>query len=285
MSTVFNVACIQNCADDDLAANLEETAALSRQAAAAGAGLICLPECFSLLEINDRRMLAAAGAEHGNPAIAHFQDLARELNAWLLLGSVMIRRDSDRVHNRSLMLDPHGAIVARYNKIHLFDVQLSGGESYLESGYVAAGDEAVTCMLPWGTLGLSVCYDLRFAHLYRCLAQAGAEFLSVPAAFTRTTGEAHWHTLIRARAIENGCFVFAPNQCGTRLWGRATFSHSLIVDPWGEVLADGGEEPGYVLAQIDTSRVAAARQRIPALQHDRPFSGPVTARQDTGTGG
>ncbi len=287
MSGTFNVACIQNCAADDLQANLGETEALSRAAIAAGADLVCLPECFSLIEVDDRRMLKASTDEPRNPALQRYRALAAELGTWFLLGSIMIRHTADKVFNRSFAIDPQGNIVARYNKVHLFDVQLSGGESYLESGYVAPGDSAVVCDLPWGRLGMSVCYDLRFAPLYRALAHAGAEFLSIPAAFTKTTGEAHWHTLVRARAIETGSFVFAPNQYGTRHWGRATFGHSLIVDPWGEVLADGGEGPGYILAPIDPAQVTQTRRKIPALQHDRPFAPPARddARRGTGTRG
>jgi len=203
--------------------------------------------------------------------LGHFRALAAELDLLLLLGSIMVPAAGDKVYNRSYLLDAADEIAARYDKLHLFDVTLSGGESYRESNYVAPGANAVTCTTPWGVLGLSICYDMRFAHLYRALAKAGAEFISIPAAFTHTTGAAHWHTLVRARAIECGCFVFAPAQCGTRPWGRATYGHSLIVDPWGRVLADGGEHAGLITARIDPSLVARTRERIPSLRHDREF--------------
>lgn len=278
MNESFKVACIQNCADDDLMKSLAEAETLTRAAAAEGAELLCLPECFSLLEIDDQRMLERATSEADCEALQRFKALAAELQRWLLLGSIMIRQDADKAYNRSFVVDPSGAIAARYDKLHLFDVWLSGGESYLESNYAAPGDSAEICDLPWGRLGLSVCYDLRFAQLYRALAQAGAGFLAIPAAFTRTTGQAHWHTLVRARAIETGSYVFAPCQYGTRHWGRATYGHSLIVAPWGEVLADGGEGPGYVLATVDPALVTSARERIPALRHDREFKLPSGSR-------
>jgi predicted amidohydrolase len=174
--------------------------------------------------------------------------------------------------NRSFLIDPKGAVRARYDKIHMFDVDLGKGEVYRESKSYAAGTKAVTARLPWGRLGMTVCYDLRFPQLYRALAQEGADFLSVPSAFTRPSGSAHWHVLLRARAIETGCFVFAPAQCGVHEGGRKTYGHSLIVDPWGEVLADGGNEPGFITARIEPERVIEARRRIPSLDHDRRFS-------------
>jgi len=185
-----------------------------------------------------------------------------------------VRVAEDKAANRSILLDPAGRIAARYDKIHMFDVNVPDGQSYRESRAFRPGDVAVLADLPWGRLGLTVCYDLRFPYLYRALAQAGASFLSVPSAFTKLTGEAHWHVLLRARAIETGCFVFAPAQCGTHAEGRQTYGHSLIVAPWGEVLADGGEAPGVVLAEIDPARVDTARSMVPALRHDRRFTGP-----------
>jgi predicted amidohydrolase len=191
------------------------------------------------------------------------------------VGSLAVKLDSnDKVANRSFLLDAVGNIVASYDKIHMFDVQLPSGETYRESATFKPGETAVVAPTPWGQLGMSVCYDVRFAVLYRALAQAGASILTVPAAFTRTTGKAHWHILLRARAIETGCFVVAAAQCGTHAEGRQTFGHSLIVDPWGEVLADGGEEVGVTLARIDTARVAEVRGMVPALSHDRVFSPP-----------
>ena len=275
MSNTFRVACIQNCADDDLDKNIRETTTLVRSAREAGADLICLPENFTLIEVNDARLLERAFTEETHPALPHFRDLAKALGVSLLLGSLAIKLPSGKVNNRSYLLDGEGNIVARYNKLHLFDVDLKAGESYRESNTVEPGDRAVLARTPWGLLGLTVCYDLRFAYLYRSLAQAGASFLAIPAAFTRTTGQAHWHILLRARAIETGCYVFAPGQCGVRPSGRATYGHSLIIDPWGRILADGGEAPGFILAEIDPAKVGEARRMIPALTHDRQFSGPT----------
>jgi deaminated glutathione amidase len=274
MSAAFKVACIQNCADDDLTHNLAETEALCRAARAAGAELICLPESFSLIQINDAMLLAQALPEETHPAIPRFRTLARELRAWILLGSLSIKVESGKLNNRSYLIDSDGHITAVYDKIHLFDVNLKAGESYRETTTVEAGDRAVTAATPWGVLGLSVCYDLRFPYLYRALAQAGARYLAIPAAFTRTTGQAHWHLLVRARAVETGSYVFAPGQCGVRRSGRATYGHSLIVDPWGGVLCDGGDAPGFIVADIDPGKVDEVRRMIPALRHDRVFTGP-----------
>lgn len=268
MST-FKVACVQNCAEDDLARNLADAAALCREAAQAGANLICLPENFSCLEERDELYVSRGHTEDSHPALPMFAALARELGVHLALGSLTIRTSADKVANRSYIFSPTGERLVQYDKIHLFDVRLRNGEYYRESRAVEPGDRAALVDLPWGKLGLSICYDVRFPHLYRGLAQAGADFLAVPAAFTHTTGLAHWHVLLRARAIENGCYVFAAGQCGTRRWGRRTFGHSLIVDPWGEVLADGGTEPGFVIAEVDPAKVSDARAMIPALEHDR----------------
>jgi predicted amidohydrolase len=225
-----------------------------------------------------------AFAEEDHPALSAFRALARDVDLWLLIGSLAIRLGRDKVANRSILLDNQGRIVARYDKIHLFDVDLDGGESYRESETIAPGDRAVIADTPWGRLGMSVCYDLRFPHLYRSLAKAGADFLSIPAAFTRTTGRAHWHVLQRARAIETGCYVFAPAQCGVHALGRETFGHALIVDPWGVVLADAGKDVGFIMAEIDLAAVAEARRKIPALTHDRPYAEPEAA-PDVATGG
>jgi predicted amidohydrolase len=223
-------------------------------------------------------------AEH--PGVPAFQALAAELKAWLLIGSLAVKLDAKTCANRSFLFDPQGRIAARYDKIHMFDVDLANGETYRESATFRPGEQAVTADLPWGRVGLTVCYDLRFAYLYRALAQAGASFLTVPAAFTVPTGEAHWHVLLRARAIETGCYVFAPAQCGEHAEGRKTYGHSLIVAPWGEVLADGGEEVGIIYADVDPAKVTKARNMVPALRHDRPFTGPelpvVPARKAPG---
>jgi predicted amidohydrolase len=274
MTETFTAACIQNEAVADMAPSIEAATALVRAAHAEGAELICLPEYFSCLKADEETFVVGAHAEAAHPALTHYQGLAEELGAWLLLGSLAITAGPEKIFNRSYLLAPDGAIAARYDKIFLFDVDLESGESYRESALIEPGERAVLAPLPWSTLGLTVCYDLRFPQLYRALAQAGAEVLTVPAAFTRTTGQAHWHVLLRARAIETGCFVIAPCQCGDHGGGHATYGHSLIVDPWGRVLADGGEDPGFVLAEIDPAEVAKARAMIPSLDHDRPFAKP-----------
>jgi predicted amidohydrolase len=277
----FRVACVQNCADDNLARNLDESIAMVREARSAGAELICLPEYFCCIEREERLVVEHSRAEAEHPAVSTFASLARELGAWILLGSIPVRFDARRVNNRSLLIDAAGGIVARYDKIHLFDAAFKGGERYRESSTVARGDNPVLAQTPWGLLGMTVCYDLRFPQLYRTLAQRGAAFLSVPSAFTRTTGRAHWHVLLRARAIETGSYVFAPAQFGMRPWGRATYGHSLIVDPWGEVLADGGDSGGHIIAEIDPRRVLEVRAMIPSLEDDwatRPDSSVAKTR-------
>ncbi len=274
MTTRFTVACVQNCAGPEIEPNLRETAELTRQAAGEGAELICLPEYFSCLDLKDNLILGQPFPEEAHPALIRFRALADELSVHLLLGSLAVETGEARFANRSYLLGPNGDVLARYDKIHLFDVDLPGGEIYRESGTVRPGTEAVLAPTPWGPLGLSVCYDLRFPMLYRSLAQAGARILTVPAAFTKTTGEAHWHVLMRARAIENGAYVFAPSQYGLHAGNRACYGHSLIVDPWGRVLADGGEGPGIITAEIDMAEVNKARGMIASLQHDRPFTAP-----------
>lgn len=271
MSGPFRVACVQTNSARTIAENIGPVDALIRRARDAGADVVLLPENVSMLEPVGRLLREKAPAEDAHPALAAFRELAREAGVWLVIGSLAVAAGDGKVWNRSLVVDAKGEIVARYDKIHLFDVDLGGGESYRESASIVPGDRIVVVETPWGRLGLSVCYDLRFPHLYRALAKAGADFLSIPAAFTRTTGRAHWHVLQRARAIENGTFVFAPAQCGVHAEGRETYGHSLIVDPWGAVLADAGEEVGFVLAEVDPAQVAAARQRVPSLAHDRPF--------------
>lgn len=270
----FRVALVQTNSSDDMAANIEAVAAGIREAAETGAGFILTPETVALMEPRSAPLLEKTYFEDDDPALAGFCGLAAELGVWLLIGSLVVKIGGDRLVNRSYLVDAGGAITARYDKIHLFDVDLPDGDSYRESKNYDPGGAAKIAQTPWGKLGMTVCYDLRFAHLYRALAQAGARFLTVPSAFTKVTGQAHWHVLLRARAIETGCYVIAPAQCGTHARGRQTFGHSLVVDPWGEVLAEAGEEPGVVGAEIDPARVAEARARIPALLHDREFSAP-----------
>ena len=274
MTSPFKVACVQNCATNDLAANLATVEQLVRDAHKKGAALVCMPEFFCNLEPADGSYYDNGFDADDHPALAAMRTVGRELGLWLLLGSMPVKAAGRKVYNRSIVLDPQGTVIASYDKIHLFDVAIKDGQSYKESNGVAAGNEAVIAALPWGGLGLTICYDVRFPYLYRQLAQHGASFLSIPAAFTAKTGAAHWHTLVRARAIETGCYVFAPGQCGTRPWGRATYGHSLIVDPWGTVLADGGEEEGVIVAEVDPARVAEVRRMIPALSHDRSIVGP-----------
>jgi predicted amidohydrolase len=215
--------------------------------------------------------LLKAQREEATIALARLRALAGELGIYLHVGSLAIKEDGPRAANRSYLIDPHGEIVARYDKLHMFDVDLAGGESHRESAHCRPGAKAVVVDLPFGRLGLSICYDLRFPQLYRALANAGAEFIAVPAAFTRQTGEAHWHVLIRARAIETGAFVLAATQGGLHESGRSTYGHSLIVSPWGEILAEAGEEPGVVFADIDLQASAEVRARIPNLKHGRDF--------------
>ncbi len=284
MSAAFRLACIQTSSGNDMADNIAAASSLVRAARAAGADLIALPECVAMMEMGRAKIIAKAATVDAHPALAAFRALAAELGVWLLAGSLTVKLGEDgedgedRVANRSFLLDGHGGIVAHYDKIHMFDVDLAGGESYRESTTYRPGGSAVVAETPFGRLGMTVCYDVRFPQLYRALAQAGAELLAVPSAFTRQTGEAHWHVLLRARAIETGAYLFAPAQCGTHPKDRTTYGHSLIVDPWGEVLADGGEEPGFVIAEIDPARVAAARRSLPSLSHDRGFDGPAVRR-------
>jgi predicted amidohydrolase len=272
----FRLACVQVNAGDDMAANLETAANLAGQARERGATLIGFPENVAFMAPDGLGVREAAGPEDAHPALARFQALARELDAWLLVGSLAIATgDADeRVANRSFLLDAAGDIKARYDKIHMFDVSLAGGESYRESATYRPGAEAVLAPSPFGAIGLTICYDLRFPYLYRALARAGAELIAVPSAFTQATGRVHWETLLRARAIETGCFVFAPAQCGTHPRGRKTHGHSLIIGPWGEVLAEAGEEPAVITAEIDLAACARARAQVPSLSHDRDFTGP-----------
>lgn len=275
MSARFTAACVQVNAGTEIDANLAAAGDLVRRARDRGADLIALPEMVTAIVFGRRRSLERALPEDSHPGIPVFADLARETGATLLAGSMAIGLPGgEQAANRSFLFDPSGAVVARYDKMHMFDVDLAGGESYRESATYRPGDRAVVAPTPWGGLGMTICYDLRFAYLYRALAQAGARMLSVPAAFTRQTGQAHWHVLLRARAIETGCFVIAPAQTGTHDQGRQTFGHSLIVAPWGEVLADAGEEVGVVTAEIDMGRVDEARAAVPALRHDRAVSPP-----------
>lgn len=272
--SVFRAACVQLRTSDDVAENIRDTVRLVREAAAQGARFIATPENTTLMAPDAGAKLASSYDEAHDPALPVFTALARELNVWLLIGSLAIKVSDTHTANRSFLIGPDGAIAARYSKIHLFDVELASGESYRESNTVAGGNEAVVADTEFGRVGLSICYDMRFPHLYRKLAQNGAFLFTVPAAFTVPTGQAHWHVLLRARAIENGAFVIAPAQGGTHAGGRKTYGHSLIVAPWGEILAEAGTEPGVIVADIDPGLSKAVRGKIPSLQHDREFAGP-----------
>lgn len=267
----FRAALVQLRSGRSVVANLEAAEDLIRRAAQTGAVYVQTPENTGFMELEPEQTLLKAQSEDANVALARLRGLATELGIYLHVGSLAIKQDGSRVANRSYIIGPEGEILARYDKLHMFDVDLAGGESHRESAHCRPGAKAVVADLPFGRLGLSICYDLRFPQLYRALASAGAEFIAVPAAFTKQTGEAHWHVLIRARAIETGAFVLAATQGGLHESGRATFGHSLIVSPWGEILAEGGEEPGVIFADIDLAASAEARARIPALKHGRDF--------------
>lgn len=268
----FKAACVQLRAGREVASNVEIAVALINEAADAGAVFISTPENTSLMEANRELLFQKAVAEADDTALAAFRAVAASRKIWLLIGSLPIKVAADQLANRSFLISPKGEIAARYDKIHMFDVDLGGGESYRESKNFKPGDRAVIADLPWGKLGMTICYDLRFPHLYRGLAKAGAAFLTIPAAFTKPTGQAHWHVLMRARAIECGAYVFAAAQGGTHETGRETFGHSLIVAPWGEVIAEAGLETGFIMADIDPAAVLAARARVPSLTHDRDYT-------------
>ncbi|MEX1250717.1 MAG: carbon-nitrogen hydrolase family protein [Hyphomonas sp.] len=272
--TRFRAACVQMRSGTEPAANIEAAAAMIRQAAGQGAVFIATPEMTNLLDIRPGMARAKVRREAEDESLAKLRALAAELGVTLLVGSLAIMlEDEERFANRSFLIAADGAIVARYDKIHMFDVEVDDGQTYRESRAYRPGTEAVLAQAPFGRLGLTICYDVRFPHLYRRLAQGGADILTIPAAFTRVTGEAHWQVLVRARAIETGCFVIAPAQGGRHEDGRETFGHSLIVSPWGEVIAEAdGAEPGIIFADLDLADVAKSRRRIPSLGNESKFS-------------
>jgi predicted amidohydrolase len=274
----FRVGLIQMRSGRDPQANVDAAIKLIGEAKTGGADYVQTPEMTNIMEDSRERLLAAISEEESDPSLTAFRELARALKIIVHVGSLAVKVSPERSANRSFIIDREGEIVARYDKIHMFDVDLANGESYRESRNFRPGEFAVHTDLPWGRLGLTICYDLRFPALYRALAEAGSTFLAIPAAFTQQTGEAHWHVLNRARAIENGCFVLAAAQGGRHENGRATFGHSLVVDPWGRIIAEGGTEPGVVFADIDPAAVAAARGKLPSLQHGRRFevAGPMS---------
>jgi len=269
-ATGFRVGLVQMCSGRDVERNVADATALIREAAKGGAQYVQTPEATTLMELERERLFKAALPEAA-PALRHFQGLAAELKIWLHVGSMAMRASPERIANRSILISPSGTISARYDKIHMFDVDLPGGESYRESASYEAGRHAVVADLPWGPLGLTICYDLRFPQLHRALARAGAKFLAVPSAFTRLTGEAHWHTLLRARAIESQCYVFAAAQGGRHEHGRETYGHSLVVSPWGQILAEGGVHPSVIYADVELGAIEDVRTRVPSLEHDRAF--------------
>jgi predicted amidohydrolase len=271
----YKIACLQANTTNDLSANLNAVAAGMRDAAANGAQWILTPEYTLMMDGSGRVMRDNALPADGGASLGQLKSMARDLKMWLLIGSLTLRNgdESDsRIINRSFLISDEGEAVASYSKIHMFDVTLPDGKVIRESSAYRPGDKAVTADTPLGKVGLTICYDLRFPQLFRTLAQAGAQIITVPSSFQRQTGKAHWHALLQARAIENGCWIIAPAMCGAHAGNRQTFGHSLVVNPWGEVVADGGEAPGIVYAEIDVGRVAKVRGMIPSLTHDREFS-------------
>jgi len=271
MTIPFRVACLQINSGNDLDENLAVVRQMVAEASKSGAKFILAPEYFLMMDGSGRVMREKALTEDGGAVLAGLQALAREEQVWLLAGSLTLKTGDGRIANRSFLIADDGRIVASYDKIHMFDVTLPDGKVIRESSTYQPGDQAVIAQMPWGRLGMTVCYDLRFPNLFRTLAQQGAGFIAVPSSFQRQTGKAHWHTLLKARAIENAAYILAPAMCGEHAGNRETYGHSLIIDPWGEVLADGGEEPGIVYADIDPARVAKIRGMMPSLEHDRPY--------------
>jgi predicted amidohydrolase len=275
-ATRFIAACAQMRAGRDPLANRDAAVALVREAAENGAHFVQTPEMTSLVERSRALLFEKIGPEERDPTLLALREVARERGIVVQVGSIAVR-SGDKIANRAFLIDRAGAIVCSYDKVHLFDVDLPDGETWRESATYTGGDRAVLGETPWGLLGLTICYDVRFPALYRALAENGAAFLSAPACFTRQTGEAHWTVLNRARAIETGAFMISAAQGGTHESGRETYGHSIIVDPWGRVLAEAGTEPGIILAEIDTALVADARARIPTLKHGRPFRVEIAA--------
>ncbi len=270
-NATFKAGLVQMRSGLDPQANLTALVAAVENAKRAGADYVLTPEMTNVLESRRDRLFGKILAEEQDPTLAAVRELARKLSLYIHIGSLALKGSTEKAVNRSFLIDRKGEIAARYDKIHMFDVDLAGGESYRESDSYRPGEVAALADLPWGRLGLTICYDLRFPALYRALAEAGASFLAVPSAFTKQTGEAHWHVLTRARAIENGCFVFAAAQGGRHENGRETFGHSLIVDPWGRIVAEAETEPDVIVADIDPAAVAAARSKVPSLRHGRRF--------------
>lgn len=272
MPRPLDIALLQTRPMPDFQSALDEALPLAEAAVQAGADMLFLPEYCGGLKSNVAVLEPPSAPEQSHAFLAAFRAFAKEHTVWTMLGSIAVDGPNGKIINRGYMLDDTGRIRGRYDKIHLFDVQLSEDEVYTESASVEPGHDAVIHNTPFARVGHTICYDLRFPHLYRDLAQAGAEILTCPAAFTQRTGEAHWHVLNRARAIENTAFMVAPCAIGPIPGGGESYGHSLVVNPWGEVIADGGTLPGVVQARIDLDQVAATASRVPSLSHDRPFA-------------
>ncbi len=268
---MVRVALVQLTTGREVVPSVERATEQIRAAVNDGAEFISTPETTHMMEMDRTKVLAKAHYEDDDPGLKAFQALAAELGIWIHIGSLIIKIADDKLANRSFLIDKYGCVTARYDKIHLFDVDLGAGETYRESALYRAGDQAVIAETPWGRVGLSICYDLRFPELYRQYGNAGARVIMIPAAFTVPTGRAHWHTLLKARAIETGAFVLAAAQTGLHETGRETYGHSLIIDPWGRVVADGGSEVGYISADLSLEKVDETRKRMPSLMHSRPF--------------
>jgi predicted amidohydrolase len=274
VSNTVRIACLQTNSGNDYAANLATLTTMAREAAAGGAKFLFSAEYALMMDGSGRTMREKAQDAQGEPALSALTALSRELGVWHLVGSLTLMSDDGRMFNRSVLISAEGRVAAQYDKIHMFDATLPSGTVIKESSAYRPGERAVTAETPWGRLGMTVCYDLRFPQLYRNLAQHGATLLAIPSSFQRETGKAHWHVLMRARAIENAAFVIAPALCGDHPGKRMTYGHSLVIDPWGEVLADGGEAPGVVYADLDLAQVDKVRGMLPSLTHDRPFAPP-----------
>ena len=268
----LKVACIQTNSKSDPNINIREVSSLIRAARSKGAELITTPEVVGMLEPNREKALNKAQPENYHGVLREFRALSRDLAIWLLIGSISIKLSNGKLANRSFLINPDGQIIARYTKIHMFDVEVNDGSIYRESATYQPGTSACLARTPWGLVGLTVCYDIRFPALYRDLAKAGAKIIFIPSAFTEVTGEAHWHILQRARAIENGCFIVSAAQTGMHEQNRKTFGHSIIVDPWGNILADADKDVGFITADLDLNLVDEVRKKIPSLTHDREYS-------------
>ncbi len=279
----FRASLVQMCSGRNVEKNVQDASNLIRKAADDGANYVLTPEVTTFMDLDREATLKTTQPQADNTALKAFQNLGKELKIWLHIGSmpILLEQNTKDTHsstqpqplfaNRSFLIDPFGQIAAQYDKIHMFDVALDNDETYSESENYRPGDKAIVAKTPWGGLGMTICYDLRFPHLFRTLAKSGAKFIAVPAAFTTPTGLAHWHTLLRARAIETQCFIFAAAQGGQHEHGRTTFGHSLIISPWGEILAQGGSDPDIISADIDLENLAEVRSKLPSLSHDRPF--------------